>query len=179
MPYPEPVPAQQLTAGDRFAFAFISPQDDLRSISFQVESGSGQAAIDITDSGGRVIATRTNTSVRSGENRIDLPRVKNAKGRWFTVRITPQSPLRIGMTSVPTSLALATAELNGRPLAGTAQFSAHYETTWTTLVNDVRSQLLDHWAAMLASLACCAVAFLCIGVAFGWPPRLAILASRR
>lgn len=178
-PYPDSAPAQQLAAGDRLAFAFISPQDDLRSISFLVESGNGQAAIDVTDGGGRVLATQTNAVVSSGENKIDLPRVKDAKGQWFTVRITPQSPLRIGMTRVPASLALATAELNGRPLAGTAQFSAHYQTTWGTLLADARSQLLDHWAAMLASLAFCAVAILPVGAVMGWSPRHSILASRR
>jgi hypothetical protein len=157
-PYPEPAPAQQLAAGDRFAFAFISPQDDLRSISFRVESGSGQAAIDITNGAGRALSTQRRAAIHTGRNTFDVPRVNDAKGQWFTVRITPQGSLRLRMTRVPTSLALATADLNGRPLAGTAQFSAHYETTWSTLLGDARSQLLDHWVAMLVSLACCALA---------------------
>jgi len=178
-PYPAPAPAQQLAAGDRFAFAFISPQDDLRSISFRVESGSSEATIAVIGGEKRALSTQRNASISSGENKIDLPRVKDAKGQWFTVRITPQGPLRMGMTSVPTSLALATAELNGSPLAGTAQFTMHYETTWDTLFGDARSQLVDHWAAMLASLVCSAVVLLWIGAATGWSPRLSSLSSRR
>jgi hypothetical protein len=159
-PYPQRAGAQQVEAGDTFSFAFISPQDDLRSISFHVQSKVAQAVVRVTDEQGTTTyAISSNERLHPDKNTIGVPRARDAKGRWFVVTITPEDEATFAMASVPSSLSFTGAELNGKPLDGTALFSAHYQTTWNTLADDVADQLRDHWHVVLVRIMCCLAVF--------------------
>jgi len=156
-PYPAPAATQAVDTNERFAFAFISPQSDLQSISFWVESGSGPTAVRVVDGDDRTLFSQADINVLAGRNTIDVPRVEDAQGRWFVVRITPDEPLRVRMASLPRELAVAGAELNGQALDGTAAFTVHYGTSRTLLLAGARSHVVDHWPVLAASFVCCAL----------------------
>ena len=159
MPYQTPARAQALAAGDRFSFYFISPQDELRSITFWVEPGGGRAAVSVRDDGGRTLAAEPARELVAGANEISLPRTERAAGHGFTVAIAPAAALSVRMVTPPPELALASAELNGVPVPGTAAFSAHYETTWDGLFGDALTRLRSAWRTLVVSLALCVAGF--------------------
>ncbi len=159
VPYPEPARTQALDPGDRFSFYFISPQDELRSITFWVESGGGRASVSVHDAGGGALSAEPARELIPGGNEILLPRTERAAARGFVVAIAPAAPIRLRMAQVPPQLALASAELNGAALPGTAAFSVHYETTWGSLLSALLSGLRSAWRTMVLSLLLSAAAF--------------------
>ncbi len=158
-PYSEPAQPQALQAGDEFGFYFISPKDELRSITFFVDSPGGRASLSVRDDADVTLASDPALELALGANRIALPRIEHAKGRSYTVTIAPAGPAIVRMTAVPSQLALASAELNGAPVPGTAAFSVHYETTWGALSTAVFTRVRDSWRTMLVSLLVCLAAF--------------------
>jgi len=158
-PYPEAAQAQALRAGDELSFYFISPQDELRSITFFVDSGGGRGTVEVRDANGTTLASDRPRELLTGANRIDIPRARHSKGEGYTVSIAPEVSVSIRMAGVPPQLALASAELNGRPLADTVLFSVHYETTWSALAHVSFDRLRDSWRTMLVSVVICGIAF--------------------
>ena len=159
VPYPEPAQAQQLRPGDRFSFYFISPQDELRSITFWVESGGGRASVTTSDAAGSTLSSEGARELVAGANEISLPRIEHAAGHGYVVTIAPDTPVSVRMAKVSSQLGLASAELNGAPVPGTAAFSAHYETTWSGLASEVLGRLRSAWRTMAVSLVLSVAAF--------------------
>jgi hypothetical protein len=158
-PYQQPARAQALQPGDSFSFYFISPQDELRSITFWVESGDGRASVTTSDAEGSTLSSEPARAMAPGANRITLPRIERAAGRGYVVSIVPTAPLSVRMVSPPPGLALASAELNGTPVPGTAWFSAHYETSWGRLFSHTLGRLGHAWRTLVVSLALSVGAF--------------------
>ena len=159
VPYPEPAQAQQLRPGDRFSFYFISPQDELRSITFWMESGGGRASVTTSDAAGSTLSSERARELVAGANEISLPRIEHAAGHGYVVTIAPNTPVSVRMAKVPSQLGLASAELNGAPVPGTAAFSVHYETTWMGLASEVLGRLRSAWRTMAVSLVLSVAAF--------------------
>jgi hypothetical protein len=162
-PYRTPAPPIALAPDDTFAFGFISPQDDLRSISFVVAEGGGAASVIVTQDGNKLF----DGPVRlvTGRNEIPLGHVRDARQSNFVVQITPEESMRIGMVEVPANLALASASLNGIIVPGTAAHSVHYETTWPLLLKDAASALRDYWLTLVVAFTVCAGAFAALAYA--------------
>ncbi len=75
------------------------------------------------------------------------------------VTITPAARLSLRMAALPSQLVLASAELNGAPVPGTAAFSAHYESSWSGLAREALARLRDAWRTMVVSLVLSVAAF--------------------
>jgi hypothetical protein len=158
-PYRQPAEPQAVAAHDRFSIFIISPSDDLRTITFWLESGGGLAAIEVADGAGRPLYVDSTHRLVAGANRIIVGHVANSAHQPFLLTVTPSSSVLMRMVHVPPQLVLSSATLNGSLLAGTAEFSIHYQTTWGSLLGEAGSRLRHEWRTLAVSFVLCVAAF--------------------
>lgn len=153
--FPEASTPQVVNSGDTFAFSFFSSRGDVRAISFNVLRGDALAKVAMMDGDGTVLASTERYSARPGLNRVETGHIEEAKERLFQVVIVPEEPLEMEMRQVPAELPVASAELNGEALEGTAAFTVHVRTARSALLSDAASRFGDEWKSVAASLVVC------------------------
>jgi hypothetical protein len=171
-PFPEPAPAQTVNGGERFNFSFFSSRDDVRAIGLSVLRGDAPAKVTVTAGDGSVVASHGRFLVEPGVNRIDTGHLEKAMGQLFHVSIVPEEPLEIEMRSVPASLPVASAAVNGLRVEGTAAFTSYCRTERSALLADAAGRLRDEWKSIAASLVVCLGAVALIAA-----PRIAFLSA--
>jgi len=119
-----------------FKLFFVSGEDDLRAITIRMEGGPTSGDVRVFDGEGRLVYARAARLLVPGENRIELERIEDARGMWFVVEIAPAEPVSVVMAELPRAPAVASAQLDGRRLSGSAVYTLHHETTWSTLLGD-------------------------------------------
>jgi hypothetical protein len=156
-----PAPPVVVPAGGTFSFAFFSGRDDLRAVEFSVLRGETAAEVAVEgDPGGELVSSRA-LSIRPGTNRIDLGYVKDAHRALFRVSLTPVRPMEVEMREVPPAAALASAELDGVPIPGTAAFTLVCRAKRDVLLKDAAERMGEEWPTMVVSLA---LSFIVVGL---------------
>ena len=150
---------QEVAAGETFSFFFFSGQDDLRAVTFWLDAGEASSAVRLTDGEGRVLYSQAAQQLTQGPNRVELGHIEKARRMGYEITVTPSQPIRVRMVEVPQDFAVASAELDGSPLPGSAAYTLDHETTWGGLVKDGLSQLWRDWQTLAASVVICGAGF--------------------